>query len=182
MKNLNNFLFNLTLVLFILGLTTEIFAQKAEMLEDYSWRAIGPANMGGRVTDIDGIPGDPSTFYVSGADGGIHKTEDGGVTFKPIFENQRAYSIGALTIAPSDKNVLWVGTGEGDPRNSVGYGWGVYRSIDGGDSWKHLGLKNTERIKRIVVDPNNPDIACVCALGKEWGPNKERGVFKTTDG
>ena len=180
MKNLNNFLFNLTLVLFLLGLTTEIFAQKAEMLKDYSWRAIGPANMGGRVTDIDGIPGDPSTFYVSGADGGIHKTEDGGVTFKPIFENQRAYSIGALTIAPSDKNVLWVGTGEGDPRNSVGYGWGVYRSIDGGDSWKHLGLKNTERIKRIVVDPNNPDIACVCALGKEWGSNKERGVFKTT--
>jgi photosystem II stability/assembly factor-like uncharacterized protein len=104
------------------------------------------------------------------------------VSFKPIFEKQRAYSIGALTIAPSDKNVLWVGTGEGDPRNSVGYGWGVYRSVDAGNTWSHLGLKNTERIKRIVVDPNNPDVACVCALGKEWGPNKERGVFKTTDG
>ncbi|MGB1830968.1 MAG: VPS10 domain-containing protein, partial [Flavobacteriaceae bacterium] len=97
-------------------------------------------------------------------------------------EKQRAYSIGALTLAPSDKNVLWVGTGEGDPRNSVGYGWGVYRSVNGGDSWEHLGLKETERIKRIVVDPNDPDTACICALGKEWGPNKERGVFKTTDG
>ena len=78
--------------------------------------------------------------------------------------------------------MLWVGTGEGDPRNSVGYGWGVYRSVDGGQTWKNLGLKKTERIKRIVVDPSNPDIACVCALGKQWGPNKERGVFKTTDG
>nr|WP_297919791.1 hypothetical protein [uncultured Allomuricauda sp.] len=154
----------------------------ADSLKSYEWRAIGPANMGGRVTDIDGIPGDASTFYVSGADGGIFKTTNGGVGFKPIFEGQRAYSIGALTIAPSDPNVLWVGTGEGDPRNSVGYGWGVYRSVDAGKSWVHLGLKETERIKRIVVDPNNPDVACVCALGKEWGANSERGVFKTTDG
>ena len=154
----------------------------ADALKSYEWRAIGPANMGGRVTDIDGIPGDPSTFYVSGADGGIFKTTNGGVNFTPIFEGQRAYSIGALTIAPSDHNVLWVGTGEGDPRNSVGYGWGVYRSVDAGKNWVHLGLKETERIKRIVVDPTDPDIACVCALGKEWGPNPERGVFKTTDG
>ena len=154
----------------------------SEKLKSMSWRAIGPANMGGRVTDIDGVPGDPSTFYVSGADGGIFKTTNGGVSFNPIFEKQRAYSVGALTIAPSDKNILWVGTGEGDPRNSVGYGWGVYKSIDGGMSWKHLGLKKTERIKRIVVHPKDPNIACVCALGKEWGPNKERGVFKTIDG
>lgn len=154
----------------------------SDAIQSMKWRAIGPANMGGRVTDIDGIPGDPSTYYVSGADGGIFKTTNGGVTFKPIFENQRAYSIGALTIAPSDHNVLWVGTGEGDPRNSVGYGWGVYRSIDGGESWTHLGLKETERIKRITVDTNNPDVAYVCALGREWGPNEERGVFKTVDG
>ena len=177
----------LTLILSLLVLETnnlksQTNSSMSEMLKSYTWRAIGPANMGGRVTDIDGVPGDPSTFYVSGADGGIFKTTNGGVSFNPIFENQRAYSIGALTIAPSDNNILWVGTGEGDPRNSVGYGWGVYKSIDGGMSWKHLGLKNTERIKRIVVDPKNPDIACVCALGKEWGPNKERGVFKTIDG
>ena len=182
----NKYSFYILGLLLLTGTGSNLFSQsgekKAELLQSYSWRAIGPANMGGRVTDIDGIPGDPSTFYVSGADGGIHKTTDGGVSFKPIFEKQRAYSIGALTIAPSDKNVLWVGTGEGDPRNSVGYGWGVYRSVDAGNTWSHLGLKNTERIKRIVVDPNNPDVACVCALGKEWGPNKERGVFKTTDG
>ena len=182
----NKYSFYILGLLLLTGTGSKVFSQsgekKAELLQSYSWRAIGPANMGGRVTDIDGIPGDPSTFYVSGADGGIHKTTDGGVSFKPIFEKQRAYSIGALTIAPSDKNVLWVGTGEGDPRNSVGYGWGVYRSVDAGNTWSHLGLKNTELIKRIVVDPNNPDVACVCALGKEWGPNKERGVFKTTDG
>lgn len=182
MKNLSKLFTLLTGVLFFTGIDNQVFAQKAEQLQSYSWRAIGPANMGGRVTDIDGIPGNPSTFYVSGADGGIHKTIDGGVSFDPIFENQRAYSIGALTLAPSDPNVLWVGTGEGDPRNSVGYGWGVYRSDDAGATWKHLGLKKTERIKRIVVDPNDPDVACVCALGKEWGPNPERGVFKTTDG
>ncbi len=182
MKNFNVLNYCLLISLLYFGISNQVFAQKAELLNNYSWRAIGPANMGGRVTDIDGVPGDPSTFYVSGADGGIHKTIDGGVNFSPIFENQRAYSIGALTVSPSDSNVIWVGTGEGDPRNSVGYGWGVYRSVDGGKTWKHLGLKKTERIKRIVVDPNNPDVACICALGKQWGPNKERGVFRTTDG
>ncbi|RMG23028.1 MAG: hypothetical protein D6730_15290 [Bacteroidetes bacterium] len=156
---------------------------KAETaLAQMKWRAIGPANMGGRVTDIDGLPGDPSTFYVSGADGGIFKTTNGGATFEPIFDGQDAYSIGALAIAPSDPNVLWVGTGEGDPRNSVGYGRGVYRSLDGGKNWTKLGLEKTERIKRIVVDPRNPDVACVCALGREWGPNPERGVYRTEDG
>lgn len=184
--NFNKLYFSILGLFLITGLNDQTNAQsnpsKSDLLQSYSWRAIGPANMGGRVTDIDGVPGDPSTFYVSGADGGIHKTTDGGVSFEPIFENQRAYSIGALTIAPSDKNILWVGTGEGDPRNSVGYGWGVYKSTDAGASWEHLGLKKTERIKRIVVDPTNPDVACVCALGKEWGANPERGVFKTTDG
>ncbi len=159
------------------------FAQSVEeAMNDLKWRAIGPANMGGRVTDIDGIPGDPSTFYISGADGGVFKTTNGGATFEALFTKQRAYSVGALTIAPSDHNVIWLGSGEGDPRNSVGYGNGMYRSIDGGQSWDHIGLDKTERIKRIVVHPNDPDVACVCALGREWGPNKERGVFKTTDG
>ncbi|MFQ5536830.1 MAG: hypothetical protein ACE5GJ_05195 [Gemmatimonadota bacterium] len=154
----------------------------AAALETLEFRAIGPANMGGRVTDVDGIPGDPKVFYVSGADGGIFKTTDGGTTFTEIFNDQPVYSIGALTVAPSDPNVLWVGTGEGDPRNSTSYGNGVYRSLNGGMTWTHVGLENTERIKRIEVDPRDPDVAFVCALGHAWGPNAERGVFRTTDG
>lgn len=151
-------------------------------LKSLTWRAIGPANMGGRVTDIVGIPGDPSTFYVAGADGGVFKTVNGGVTFEALFTDQRAFSVGALAIAPSDPNVIWLGSGEGDPRNSVGYGNGVYRSLDAGKNWKYLGLPNTERIKRIVVNSNNPDEACICALGHAWGANKDRGVYKTVDG
>ena len=168
--------------LFLLSFEVIYGQDYQELIKNLEWRAIGPANMGGRVTDIDGIPGDPTTFYVSGADGGVFKTTNGGVTFDALFTKQRAYSVGALSIAPSDHHVIWLGSGEGDPRNSVGYGNGVYRSIDGGDTWEHLGLDDTERIKRIVVHPNDPDIACVCALGHEWGPNEERGVFKTVDG
>lgn len=146
------------------------------------WRPIGPANMGGRVTAVAGTPGNPAIFYIAGADGGLHKTTNGGTTFKEIFTGQKSYSVGAVQIAPSDQNVIYLGSGEGDPRNSVGYGHGVYRSVDAGETWKHIGLDGTERIKRIVVDPKDPDVACVCALGKEWGPNPERGVFKTEDG
>lgn len=162
-----------------------IKAQEAspdKAIKNLKWRPVGPANMGGRVTDIVGIPGDPSTFYFAGADGGVFKTTNGGVTFQELFTDQKSYSVGALAIAPSDKNVVWLGSGEGDPRNSVGYGHGVYRSVDGGQTWKHLGLEKTDRIKRIVVHPDDPDVACVCALGREWGSNEERGVFKTTDG
>lgn len=157
-------------------------APEAKALANLRWRSIGPANMGGRVTDIVGLPGDVATYYIAGANGGIHKTTNGGTTFRPIFDNQEVQSIGAISIAPSDNNVLWVGTGEGDPRNSASFGNGVYRSTDAGESWKHLGLTDTEKIKRIKVHPTDPDTAWVCALGHEWGPNEERGVFKTTDG
>ncbi|MEK6405943.1 MAG: hypothetical protein AABN34_03155 [Acidobacteriota bacterium] len=155
---------------------------EAALLANLKWRSIGPANMGGRVTAIEGVAGDPYTFYVGGADGGIFKTINGGTTFKAIFDNQAVLSIGAITVAPSDPNVIWVGTGEGDPRNTASFGDGVYRSTDAGDTWKHLGLNETERIKRIKVDPRDPDVAYVAALGRAWGPNDERGVFKTTDG
>ncbi len=151
-------------------------------LGDLEWRHIGPVNMGGRVSAIVGIPGDPKTFWVGGADGGVWKTTNGGVTFEGQWQDEEAYSVGALTVAPSDHNVVWLGSGEADPRNSVSYGLGVWRSTDGGSNWTHLGLRDTERIKRIVVDPRDPDVALVCAMGHEWGPNEERGVFKTTDG
>jgi photosystem II stability/assembly factor-like uncharacterized protein len=171
----------LTLSTLLSFLTLILVAQDSPFAK-MKWRAIGPANMGGRVTAVEGTPGDPSTFYVAGADGGLFKTTNGGTTFKEIFLNQRAYSVGAIKIAPSDQNVIYLGSGEGDPRNSVGYGNGMYRSTDGGESWEHIGLDKTERIKRIVVHPDDPDVACVCALGREWGPNPERGVFKTIDG
>lgn len=172
---------------FCAGLFTaaSLFAQTPtpdKTLKSMKWRPIGPANMGGRTTDIEGIPGDPTTFYIGGADGGIFKTINGGTTMTSLFTDQRAYSIGDIAIAPSDHEVIYVGTGEGDPRNSVGYGYGVYRSNDAGKTWQHLGLEKTDRIKRIVVDPKNPDAACVCAMGREWGPNTDRGVFRTEDG
>ncbi len=157
-------------------------AAVAEAISELTWRPIGPANMGGRVTDIVGVPGDPKVFYVGGADGGVFRTTNAGVTFDALFTDQAVYSVGALALAPSDPNVLWLGSGEGDPRNSVSYGNGVYRSLDRGGTWSHVGLDGTERIKRIAVDPRNPDVAFVCALGREWGPNEDRGVFRTTDG
>ncbi len=151
-------------------------------LGEIEWRHIGPVNMGGRVTAIIGVPGDERTFWVGAANGGVWKTTNAGVTFEPQWHDENTYSVGALTLAPSDHNVLWLGAGEADPRNSVSYGDGVYRSTDGGDTWTHLGLADSERIKRIVVDPRDPDVALVCAMGREWGPNRERGVFRTTDG
>jgi photosystem II stability/assembly factor-like uncharacterized protein len=151
-------------------------------LSSMRWREIGPANMGGRVTDIMGVPGDPTTFWFGGADGGLWKTTNGGTTFEGQWQDEEAYSVGAVALAPSDHNVLYLGSGEGDPRNSVSYGLGVWKSTDSGRSWMHVGLEGTERIKRIRVHPTNPDVAYVCALGHEWGANEERGVFRTTDG
>ncbi|HJQ21861.1 MAG TPA: hypothetical protein VJ867_16070 [Gemmatimonadaceae bacterium] len=154
----------------------------ADALRKLTWRSIGPANNAGRISVVVGVPGDVTTYYVAGAAGGIAKTTNGGTTFKQIFDKQDVASIGAIAIAPSDANVLYVGTGEGNPRNSASFGNGVYKSTDGGNSWTHLGLTDTDKIPRIVIDPRNPDIVYVCALGHEWGPNEERGLFKTTDG
>ena len=156
--------------------------QVTDALSGLRWRNIGPANMGGRVSAILGMPGDPKTFWVGGADGGLWKTTNGGTTFTGQWQDEEAYSVGAVALAPSDPNVLYLGSGEGDPRNSVSYGLGVWKSTDGGATWTHVGLRGTERIKRIRVHPSDPDVAYVCALGREWGPNEERGVFRTTDG
>ena len=155
---------------------------EAAAIKSLTWRSIGPLNMAGRVAAVEGIPGDPTTFYVAPAAGGIIKTTNGGVTFKSIFDSADIASVGAITVAPSDHNVVWVGAGEGDPRNSTSFGNGVWRSDDAGATWRHLGLVDTERIKRIRVHPTDPETAYVCALGHAWGANEERGVFKTTDG
>ncbi|HEV8600578.1 MAG TPA: hypothetical protein VGQ69_14555 [Gemmatimonadales bacterium] len=151
-------------------------------LKDLRWRSIGPANQAGRIPMVVGIPGDRSTYYVGAAAGGLFKTSNGGVTFEPLFDDQENASIGDLAIAPSNHSILYLGTGEGNPRNSASVGDGVYKSLDGGKSWKKLGLENSEKIPRIRIDPANPEIVFVCALGRTWGPNQERGLFKTTDG
>jgi photosystem II stability/assembly factor-like uncharacterized protein len=155
------------------------FEKAFERLE---WRSIGPANMGGRTADVEGVPGNPNVVYVASASGGLWKTTNGGVTWKPIFERQGTLSIGDVALAPSNPDVVWVGTGESKPRNSVSFGDGVYKSTDGGKNWQYMGLKETERISAIAIHPQNPDIVYVGALGHAFGPNEDRGVFMTTDG
>ncbi len=147
----------------------------------FKWRNIGPPNMSGRITDVEGVPG-TATFYVASVAGGIWKTTNNGTTFKPLFDVGRVASMGDLAIAPSDPNVLYAGTGEEDSRNSISPGGGVYVSRDGGESWTFSGLKETQAIGRIVVHPSDPNTAWVAALGHIWGANQERGVYKTTDG
>ena len=155
---------------------------QAAALRLLTWRSVGPANAAGRISVIVGVPGDPSTYYVAGANGGIIETTNAGTTFKPIFDTQDVSSIGAIAIAPSDPNVLYVGTGEGNPRNNSSIGDGMYKSVDGGDHWTHIGLTETDKIARIIIDAKNPDIVFACGIGRTWGPNDERGVFKTIDG
>ncbi len=147
-----------------------------------SARCIGPANMGGRISDLAVVESNPATYYVAAASGGVWKTTDAGVTFKPVFDDQPTQSIGAIAVCPAKPDVVYVGTGEANPRNSVSRGSGVFRSTDGGKTWTNCGLADTHHIGRVVVHPTNPDIAYVAALGHCWGPNKERGLFKTTDG
>ena len=148
----------------------------------FTWRSIGPANMGGRITAIAVFEADPSTYWVATASGGLLKTINNGITFEHQFDKEATVSIGDVCVAPSDKNIVWVGTGENNPRNSVSYGDGVYKSTDGGKTWKNMGLKKTFQIGKIVIHPKNPDIVYVGALGRLYGPNEERGLFKTTDG
>ena len=145
-------------------------------------RAIGPAVMGGRVSDIAIDPRNPFVFYVALGHGGIFKSGDAGITFDPIFDKQSDLSIGAIAIAPSDSDVIWVGTGEANDRNSSDWGNGVYRTTDGGEHWTNVGLKDSRTIARIVVDPKNPETAYVAAMGNLWADGGERGLYKTTDG
>jgi len=152
------------------------------MLAALRWRPVGPANMAGRVTDIEGIPSPSKTFFVAAAAGGIWKTTNAGTTFRPVFDGERVISMGDLAIAPSDTMIVWAGTGEEDSRNSISPGGGIYKSTDGGLTWTLKGLVETQAIGRIVVHPTNPDIVYVAALGHIWGPNRERGLYKTTDG
>ncbi len=147
-----------------------------------SWRSIGPANMAGRIVAFSAFEADPSTYWVGTASGGLLKTTNNGVTYEHQFDKEATVSVGDVCVAPSDKNIVWVGTGENNPRNSVSYGDGVYKSTDGGKTWTNVGLKKSFQIGRILIHPKNPDIVYVGALGRLYGPGEERGLYKTTDG
>ena len=152
-----------------------------QLFSAMKWRQIGPFR-GGRVVAVSGVPGDPATWYFGAVAGGLWKSTNAGSTWQPVFDAQKIASIGAIAVADSDHNIIYVGTGEACPRGNITYGDGVYKSLDAGKTWQHLGLRDTRHIGAIVVDPRNPDIAFVAALGHAFGPNDERGIFRTGDG
>ncbi len=151
-------------------------------LDGLEWRCIGPANMGGRIDDFAVVESEPHVIYTATASGGLWKTVNNGVTWEPVFDSQGTSSIGDVTVAPSSPDTVWVGTGEPNNRQSSSWGDGVYKSEDAGRTWRNMGLADSHHIGRIVIHPQNPDIVYVAALGRLWGPNKERGLFRTTDG
>jgi photosystem II stability/assembly factor-like uncharacterized protein len=147
----------------------------------FSWRSIGPATMGGRITGLAVAADDPSTYWIATASGGLLKTTNNGTTFEHQFDKEATVSLGAVAVAPSNKNIVWAGTGENNPRNSVSYGDGVYKSDDGGKTWKNMGLKGAFQIGSIVIHPKDPNIVYVGALGRCYGVGGDRGLYKTTD-
>jgi photosystem II stability/assembly factor-like uncharacterized protein len=155
-------------------------AADTKVLGELKFRYIGPE--GNRVSAIAGVPGDPSVYYAGAASGGIWKSLDGGIHWQPVFDDQQVSSIGALAVSPSDPNVVWAGTGEPFIRSHISVGWGVFKSTDAGKSWMKMGLESTGRIARVVAHPQDPDTVLVCALGNAYGPQPDRGVFRTTDG
>jgi hypothetical protein len=151
------------------------------LLGGMKWRQIGPFR-GGRVLAVSGVPGDPTSWYFGAASGGVWKSTNAAATWQPVFDEQKIASIGALAVADADHNVLYVGSGEACPRGNITYGDGVYKSIDAGRTWRNVGLRDTQHIGAVAVHPKNPDIVLVAALGHAYGPNEERGIFRTADG
>jgi photosystem II stability/assembly factor-like uncharacterized protein len=170
-------------LLALLLITLPVTAQSVSprLFNDMEWRLIGPFR-GGRAVAVGGVPGDNTTFYFGAVDGGVWKTSNAGTTWRPIFDHQPVASIGALAVSASDPKVIYVGTGESDIRSDLASGNGVYKSTDAGESWTNIGLKDTRQISKVVIDPNNPDIVYVGALGHAYGPNDDRGVYKSING
>ena len=149
--------------------------------QDLHWRMIGPFR-GGRTRAVAGVPGQPSVFYIGQVNGGVWKSNDYGRTWNPIFDSQPTQSIGAIAVAPSDPNVIYVGSGEGLHRPDLSVGNGIYKSTDAGKTWTHLGLANAQQIPALVVDPHDPDRVFAAVLGHPYGPSVDRGIFRSTDG
>jgi hypothetical protein len=152
------------------------------LLADYKWRSIGPGSAGGRITDVEALESDFTYVIVASASGGVWKSVNAGTTWMPIFDNYPSASIGDIKIFQGDRNLIWVGTGEANNRNSVAWGDGIYKSIDGGETFTNVGLRNTFQIARVVTHPSNRDIVYVAAVGQLWGQSGDRGLFKTIDG
>jgi photosystem II stability/assembly factor-like uncharacterized protein len=174
----------LSITVILISGTGLLFAQSsqhgAREFTQLKFRYIGPP--GNRTIAVAGVPGDSNVYYVGAASGGIFKTTDGGLHWEPIFDSQPVSSVGAIAVAPSDSNIVWAGTGEPYIRSHISIGDGIYKSTDAGKTWTHTGLENTGRIANVIIDPRNPDIVLACSLGTAYGPQPERGVFRTTDG
>jgi photosystem II stability/assembly factor-like uncharacterized protein len=171
-------------LLALLLLCIAVCAQAAvdpALFGDLHWRSIGPFR-GGRVLTVTGVPGDARHYYFGAVNGGVWETGDAGRTWQPIFDAQPIGSIGAIAVAPSDAGVIYVGSGEADMRSDIAQGDGVYKSTDGGRSWAHIGLRDTQQVGRILVHPRDANVVYVAALGHPYGPNAERGVFRSRDG
>jgi photosystem II stability/assembly factor-like uncharacterized protein len=184
----SRFAFAFLSVLFVLCASIRLFAGSdapkqfdAKLFQELRWRLIGPSR-GGRTLAVAGVRGQPEVFYFGSVGGGVWKTNDAGRTWNPIFDSQAIASIGAIAVAPSDSNVIYAGSGEADMRSSISYGNGMYKSTDGGKTWTHIGLEDSRQIGRILVDPRDPNKVFVAALGHAYGPNQERGVFRSKDG
>lgn len=173
-----------TLLFCGLIISASVSAQKIEMekLKGLKPRSIGPAGMSGRITAIDAVVSNPDIIYAGAASGGVWKTTSAGISWEPIFDKEATLGIGAIAIQQDNPAVVWVGTGEGNPRNSLNGGYGIYKSLDAGKTWKLMGLEKTRHIHRIVIDPKNPNVVYVGAIGSPWGEHPERGVYKSTDG
>src|SRR5678816_1322765 len=155
----------------------------SETISGLGARNIGSAQMSGRISAIDAVhEGDRLTIYVGSASGGVWKSTNGGTTYKPVFDKEPVQSIGAVAIDPKNPKVIWVGTGESWTRNSVSVGNGIYKSTDGGENWTNMGLPESERIAKILIDPSNTNTVYACVPGKLWSDSEERGVYRTTDG
>jgi len=156
--------------------------QYEDLFAKFQWRSIGPANMGGRTVDIEVVEDTPWIIYAAIGPSGVWKSVNNGITWAPVFEKESTVSVGDIAVCQANPEIVWVGTGEATARNSVTIGDGIYKSGDGGRTWEHMGLTSTRHISRIVIHPKDSDTVFVAAQGHLWGPNEERGVYKTTDG
>jgi hypothetical protein len=177
------FIIGIFVFLFLFG-SKGLFSDKKEegLFQDLVWRNIGPANMGGRISDIQALNDDYRFVICASASGGVWKTTNAGTTWEPIFDKYGSASIGAVAVFQKDRDLIWVGTGESNTRNSVGWGDGIYKSIDGGESFQNMGLRDSHHIARIITHPTDPDVVYAAAQGHLWGHTGERGLFKTVDG